>query len=697
MRPEILYPAFAPAASLKGCGPRLAKLVAAIAGARVVDLWWHLPIALIDRRFAPPVAEAPEGQVCTLTVRIDSHVPPPVPRRPYVVRCSDASGELELVFFHAHGDYLLRTLPVGTTRVVSGRVELYRGRPRMTHPDRIATPEEAATLQTVEPVYPLTAGLTLKPLLKIVAGALKRLPDLPEWLDEAYVRQQNWPAWRAAVRAVHQPQDAAGLAPTTPARARLAYDELLANQLALALVRAGMKRRARRRVLGDGRLAAKVMAALPYRLTGGQAKALAEIAADLASDRRMLRLLQGDVGSGKTVVALLAMVAAVESGAQAALMAPTEILARQHAATLEPWCQAAGMRLALLTGRDKGKARAETLSRLAAGEIDILLGTHALFQEDVAFRDLALVVIDEQHRFGVHQRLTLTAKGQRDKGGVDVLVMTATPIPRSLALTAYGDMDVSRLMEKPPGRRPIDTRTLPLARLDDVVAAVRRKLATGARAYWVCPLVAESELSDLAAAEERHRALAAVMGAPVGLLHGRMTPTERDGAMADFVAGRTRLLVATTVIEVGVDVPEAVLMVVERAERFGLAQLHQLRGRVGRGTEPGTCLLLYRPPLGETAAARLRVLRETDDGFRIAEEDLRLRGAGEILGTRQSGVPEFRLADLAYHGDGLAAASDDARLVLARDPRLQGPRGLALRLLLYLFERDAAVRLIGSG
>jgi ATP-dependent DNA helicase RecG len=697
MRPEILYPAFAAITSIKGCGPRLAKLIAAVAGARVVDLWWHLPSGLIDRSFAPPVAQAPEGQICTLTLRIDKHVPPPFPRRPYVVRCSDDTGTLDLVFFHAHGDYLLRTLPVDSIRVVSGRVENYRGRLSMMHPDRVATPEESAALQGVEPVYPLTAGLTLKPLVKIITGALARLPELPEWLDKAGMGRPDWPAWAAAVREVHRPTGAADLAPTTPARTRLAYDELLANQLALALVRAGMKRRARKRSLGDGRLAAKVMAALPYRLTGAQTMVLAEIAADLASDRRMLRLLQGDVGSGKTVVALLAMVAAVESGAQAALMAPTEILARQHAATLEPWCQAAGIRLALLTGRDKGKGRAEVLRRLAAGEIDILVGTHALFQEDVEFHDLALAVIDEQHRFGVHQRLTLTAKGQRDKGGIDILVMTATPIPRTLALTAYGDMDVSRLTEKPPGRQPIDTRALPLERMDEVVAAVRRKLAAGARAYWVCPLVAESEAGDLAAAEERHRVLSSAIDMPVGLLHGRMTAPERDRAMADFVEGRTRLLVATTVIEVGVDVPEAVLMVVECAERFGLAQLHQLRGRVGRGTEAGTCLLVYQAPLGETAKARLRVLRETDDGFRIAEEDLRLRGAGEILGTRQSGAPEFRLADLAHHGDCLVMARDDARLILHRDPRLQGPRGQALRVLLYLFERDAAVRLIDSG
>ena len=697
MRPEILFPAFAAVTTLKGCGPRTARLVAKVAGARVADLWWHLPTGLIDRRFAPTVAEAPEGAICTITLRIDRHLPPRNPKMPYKVRCSDVTGSLTLVFFHADATYLSQALPEGSVRVVSGRVDRFEGQTQMTHPDRIATPGEAEALKTVEPVYRLTNGLTLKPLGRLVTQALERTPTLPEWQDPAFRTRQGWPAWREALLAAHRPESPADLEPTTPARARLAYDELLANQLALLLVRQNMRRQAGRALIGDGRLRARVLAALPYRLTIAQAQALKEIEADLASDTRMLRLLQGDVGSGKTVVALLAMLVAVEAGAQAALMAPTEILARQHAETLRPLADAAGVRLALLTGRDKGKGRAELLARLAAGEVDILVGTHAVFQEDVEFRDLALAVIDEQHRFGVHQRLTLSAKGQRDAGGVDVLVMTATPIPRTLALTAYGDMDVSRLTEKPPGRSPIDTRAVPLERLDEVSAAVKRKLDAGARAYWVCPLIEESEVTDLAAAAERFESLRRAFGPLVGLVHGRMSGPERDRAMADFAEGRTRLLVATTVIEVGVDVPEATLMVIEHAERFGLAQLHQLRGRIGRGAGASVCLLLYATPLGETARARLRVIRETDDGFRIAEEDLRLRGAGELLGTRQSGTPEFRLAALGVHGELLAAARDDARLILQRDPKLETERSQALRVLLYLFERDAAVRLLRSG
>ncbi|MFQ5955072.1 MAG: ATP-dependent DNA helicase RecG [Kiloniellales bacterium] len=695
MRPEILFKLFSPAITVPGIGPRIAKLIAKLVGGdRVVDLIWHLPVGLIDRRFAPTVAEAPAGAIATMTLRVERHRPPPNPRLPYKVICADPTGRLELVFFHANRDYLERVLPVGETRVISGRVEHYGGRTQMTHPDHIGTVEDLGRLKAVEPVYRLTGGLSPKTLNKAIAGALERAPEPPEWLDPAYRRQQGWPAWRDALLTAHAPRAEADLSPETPARLRLAYDELLANQLALALVRARLRRLPGRSVRGDGRLVRRVCDALPFALTRSQERALGEFTADMAAEARMLRLLQGDVGSGKTVVAMLTMLSAVEAGAQAALMAPTEILARQHAATLQPLAEAAGVRLGLLAGRDKGRTRERTLAEIASGAIDIVVGTHALFQKAVAFHDLAVAVIDEQHRFGVHQRLDLAGKGR----GVDVLVMTATPIPRTLTLTTYGDMEVSRLTEKPAGRQPVDTRTLPLGRLDEVVTAVDRALQRGAKAYWVCPLVEDSEAVDLAAATERYEALAQRFGpAAVGLVHGRMNSGRKDAVMAGFADGPVKLLVATTVIEVGVHVPAATVMVIEHAERFGLAQLHQLRGRIGRGQGRSTCLLMYATPLGEPARTRLKILRQTDDGFRIAEEDLRLRGAGELLGTRQSGLPVFRIAELALHGELLAAARDDARLVLHKDPALKSPRGAALRVLLYLFERDAAVPLLRSG
>ena len=693
MRPEILYPLFAPVTVLPGIGPRLGKLFEALSGGHVVDHCWHLPSGLIDRRYAPELNEAEPGRIATLTLTVGAHRPPHNRRQPYRVPCHDETGAIDLVFFHPRKDYLAKMLPEGEVRVASGKVELFQDRLQMTHPDHIGTREDLAELQSVEPVYPLTAGLSLKIVGKAVRAALAQAPELQEWNDPALIAREGWDTWHTSLATAHAPGSFDDLLPATPARSRLAYDELLANQLALCLVRAHQRRQKGRAIRGDGRLRSRLIEALPYRLTASQTQAVDEITADMGEPARMLRLLHGDVGSGKTVVALMAMLSAVEAGGQAVLMAPTEILARQHFATIEPLAAAAGVGVDILTAREKGRARTEILDRLKSGESGLAVGTHALFQDEVAFHDLALAVIDEQHRFGVHQRLTLTGKGR----AADVLVMTATPIPRTLMLTSYGDMDASRLTEKPAGRQPVDTRTLPLERIGEVAAAVARALDGGAKVYWVCPLVAESEVSDLAAAEARYDALKERFGAKAGLVHGRMKGPDKDRAMRDFAEGDVGLLVATTVIEVGVDVPEASVMVIEHAERFGLAQLHQLRGRIGRGTARSTCLLLYQAPLGETARARLKILRETDDGFRIAEEDLKLRGAGELLGTRQSGLPEFRLADLALHGDLLAAARHDARLVLERDPELEGPRGQALRTLLYLFERDAAVRYLRSG
>ena len=693
MRPEILFPVFAPITTLSGVGPCLAKTIEKLAGPHVADLYWHLPTGIIDRRFAPKIANAVPGAIATMTVKVDAHHPARNRRMPYKIVCSDETGTMTLVFFHARDDYLRKTLPEGETRVVSGKVELFGDEVQMTHPDHIGTVEEIDQLQTVEPVYPLTQGLSLKVLSKAVRGALATAPELPEWLDAAYLERQGWPNWQSALLAAHAPGGLEDLEPETLSRQRLAYDELLSNQLALALVRAQMRRQPGRAIAGDGTLQAKLIASLPFDLTESQKTATEEILADMAEPLRMHRLLQGDVGSGKTVVALMSMLAAVENGGQAALLAPTEILARQHYATIQEAASELGLEISLLTGRERGKNREAILEGLANGRTKIAVGTHALFQDTVEFDDLMFAVIDEQHRFGVHQRLQLTNKGK----GVDVLVMTATPIPRTLMLTAYGDMEVSRLLEKPAGRQPIDTRSFALERLDEVVQGIRRALEQGAQIYWVCPLIEESESIDLAAAEDRYAHLVRVFGEDVGLVHGRMKGPEKDQAMADFSAGTTKILVATTVIEVGVDVPNATIMVIEHAERFGLAQLHQLRGRIGRGLAKSSCLLLYAPDLTATARSRIRILRETDDGFQIAEEDLKLRGAGELMGTRQSGLPEFRIADLAVHGVLLAVARDDSKLIIETDPELTGTRGQALRVLLYLFERDAAVRYLRSG
>jgi ATP-dependent DNA helicase RecG len=700
MRPSILDPLFGRVGALPGVGPKSTALFNRLLAkpgreARLVDLLFSPPINTLDRRTRPRLAEAPLDTMVLVKVRVAEH------RRsegryskgPYKVLVEDETGDALLVFFLANIDWIERSLPIGATRWVSGKLELYDGYRQIVHPDRILDEAGVARLPPVEAAYALTEGLQQRQVRGAVDRALEKLPKLPEWQNAPVLAAHKLGGFAECLERLHHPQEPADIAPTSPTRQRLALDELLAQQLALRLLRSKMRRPPGREHKSAGRLARAIEAALPFSLTGAQRRALDEIHADLASDRRMLRLLQGDVGSGKTLVAALAMAEIVEAGRQAALMAPTEIVARQHYDKLAPLFRAQGVETVLLTGRAKSGERGALHAAVAAGEARIVIGTHALITGDLVFQDLGLAVVDEQHRFGVAQRLALGAKGE----AADTLVMTATPIPRSLALTLFGDMDSSILDEKPPGRSPIKTRALPQSRMEEVLDGLARSLAQGARAYWVCPLVEENEALDLAAVEERFEFLKQRFGSRVGLVHGRMRGLERDTAMEAFQKGETQLLVATTVIEVGVDVPEATIMVIEHAERFGLAQLHQLRGRVGRGASDSFCLLLYKGPLGEAAKERLKTIRETEDGFRIAEEDLRLRGEGEILGTRQSGLPVFRLAEIVTHARLLAVARDDAELFLRRDPELTSERGKALRVLLYLFERDEAVRLLRAG
>jgi len=691
MRPEILFPLFAPISSLKGVGPRVAPLLERVAGPLVRDVLWLRPHSIV-RRTPALLSAAVDGQVMTFDLTIQEYQRPRTQAQPWRVQASDATGLIMLVFFGRFGDQLQQRHPVGARRIVSGRVEDTKFGRQMVHPDYMVVPDKADEIPEIEAVYPATEGLPPRRVRGFAHEALERAPDLPEWQDPAWLARERFPSWREALSRTHNPESDADLSPLAVHRRRLAYDELLAHQLAMAQRKAARRREPAAKI-SAGQLAARIRADLPFAFTGAQERALADIRADFAAGERMSRLIQGDVGSGKTVVAMCAMADVADSDGQSALMAPTEILARQHYETISGPLADHGVGVVLLTGRDKGAARAEKLRALASGAAKVAVGTHALFQDEVAFHRLQLVVIDEQHRFGVAERQRLQAKGE----AVHLIAMSATPIPRTLELTMYGDLDVSRIDEKPPGRTPVATRAVPMGRLDEIVGRLRDAVAGGAQAFWICPLVSESELSDLAAAEMRAIALRKALGPGVGLVHGKLSGAEKDSVMADFADGKLPVLVATTVVEVGVNVPNATIMVIEQAERFGLAQLHQLRGRVGRGRRESACVLLYDPPLSETAQQRLDILRRTDDGFVIAEKDLELRGGGDALGLRQSGLPDYVFADAFAHRDLIAVAGDDARLVVGRDPELQSERGKALQVLQELFDWKAGLALRDAG
>ncbi len=693
-RPEILFPLFGSLTSLEGVGPKIAANFEGLRVSKPLDTLMILPQSGVDRRLLETIHDADLPSVVTVKVTVKSHRAPPTKSGAYRVTVEDAQTSFQLVFFHARGDYLKKQLPIGEERIVSGKIEAFDSIAQMVHPDYMVLPDQLGDIPEFEPIYPLTAGVTQKTMFKATRSALALVPEVGEWCDPLLIKKRDWPSWQSALSLAHTPMTMSDVSPNVLARQRLAYDEFFAHQLTLALARSVVKRGAGRVSIGDGRFRSRVLAALPYRPTGAQMRAMEDIATDLEAPHKMNRLLQGDVGAGKTLVAFMALLIAVEAGGQGVLMAPTEILARQHLEGLQPLAEAAGVVVELLTGRDKGSERKSKLAALEAGKIHILIGTHAVFQKDVAFHDLRLAIIDEQHRFGVNQRMLLGEKGTQ----ADVLVMTATPIPRSLALAQYGDMDVSILDEKPPGRLPIATAVVSNERLGEIINKLKIAIAEGKQAYWVCPLVEESEVLDYASAEDRFKSLRAALGeGVVDLVHGQMPSSDKDAAMARFQNGDSKVLVATTVIEVGVNVPAATIMVIERAEIFGLAQLHQLRGRVGRGSEKSTCVLLYQPPLSKTGKKRLELMRETEDGFRIAETDLQMRGAGDLIGTAQSGVPRFRIADMETQANLMEIAQSDARALLDADPKLETERGKAVRVLLWLMEQEKSIRLISVG
>ncbi len=700
-RPLELTPLFASLRSFKGVGPRLNSLLSRFFAAEesgspiALDLLMHMPERAIDRRQQSTVSNAQPGNISTLKLHIDTHFPAPRGKRniPHRVLAHDESGEITLVFFGNNGGWVEKSMPEGEQRFVSGEVAEFAGKKQIVHPDYVVPLDKFDTMPLVEPVYPLTHGLSSKVLRRLIANVVKTIPPIDEWIQPERMNANNWPSFAKAMENMHAPTSPQDTDILGPARLRLAYDEYFAGQLTLQLIRSQMvvERGIPRKFTNI--LTRKLDAVLPFQLTKSQQNAILEIKQDMETPNRMSRLLQGDVGSGKTIVALAAMVAMAESGAQSALMAPTELLANQHFDTLLPLCKAVGLSITLITGKMKAAEKQQALEKIKTGEIQIIVGTHALFQASVTFADLGLTIVDEQHRFGVHQRLALSNKGQKS----DLLVMTATPIPRTLILTHFGDMAISVLSEKPAGRQPIDTAMVPASTYGRVISRLKKRVEEGAQAYWVCPLVEESEIINLVSATDRHAALKKEFGDKVSLIHGRMKPGEKQNIMRDFKDGKISILVATTVIEVGVDVPNATIMIVEHAERFGLSQLHQLRGRVGRGEKNSACLLIYQEPLGETAAARLNTLTQTEDGFEIAEQDLILRGSGDLLGTRQSGMPGYRLAIPDVHKHLLEWAHQDASQIMAENPTLAGVEGDALKNLLYVFRRDLAIPLFRAG
>lgn len=679
----------------KGARRDTSELIAKVAGGAMArDLLFLAPTGAIDRRLRVSIADTRDGEIATIEAEVDAHIPSRAASAPYRIRLRDETGFLSVTYFRPNADMLKRMWPVGQTRLVSGKVEQFNGERQMLHPDYVVDPAKGEAPPEVEPVYPLTAGLAGRQVQRFMKEALKLLAaPAPEWLDAATLGAQNWEGFSASLMRLHHPQDPKDIAPDAHARTRLAYDELFVRQCTLHVRRMQRQARPGRGLHANGARARQILATLPYAPTNAQTRAVREITTDMARSSPMLRLLQGDVGSGKTLVAALAMAHAGEAGVQSALMAPTEILARQHGETIVPLLAAAGLNAIVLTGRDKGRERAGVLAGLADGAVHAVIGTHALFQEDVRFKDLGFIVIDEQHRFGVSDRMRLVSKGAEPH----VLVMSATPIPRTLALAVHGDMDLSVLDEKPPGRSPIRTVAIPITRAEELGEAIADAAARGERAYWVCPLIDESEAVDLAAATDRYEVLRERFGDQVEIVHGRMGANDREAAMARFKSGAATILVATTVIEVGVNVPEATIMVIEHAERFGLAQLHQLRGRVGRGDKPGSCVLLWRPPLSEGAKERLDALRQSNDGFLIAEIDYKMRGSGDILGVRQSGMPPFRFVAPEHHAHLLHMADREARVAIELDPFLETPRGRAIRYALLLFGGDQGLSLSRSG
>ncbi len=694
MRSNKINPLFSPILSLSGIGPKLDVLFQRLVGPRLVHLLWHLPYNIIKRKFINNIIEAEINSLITFKVDVIKHKPSYFSSKaPYKISCLCGDTPVTLVFFYARQPYIKTVLPEGESRFISGKLEYFKNTYQITHPSHIVEIDKLNTLKNIEPVYSLTAGLTHNIYIKTIDKILQKIPDLEEWIDEKIINKYFFNDWKNSLLKSHQPTSKDDLMESNIYRKRLAYDELLAHQLAIAIIRNYNQKTKGIKFNQNLNLVFKCINNLPFKLTQSQKKAWKEIFEDLTSPHQMIRLLQGDTGSGKTVIALLSLIHAIDSSYQGVLMAPTSILAQQHFNNLSTILKPLNINILLLTGKDTGNSRLEKLSLIKTGEAQIIIGTHALIQDDVSYHSIGLVVCDESHRFGVFQRLSLTNKGKKP----NVLTMSGTPIPRTLALAAYGNIDQSRLTEKPEGRIPINTKSIPISKVNDLINRLTNKIETNEKIYWVCSLVEESEELDLQAATKRFESLNRKFKGKVLLIHGQLKEKEKENVMKKFQNEDYSILVATTVIEVGVDVPLATTMIIENAERFGLSSLHQIRGRIGRNNMPANCILLFKENIGELAKKRIAKMKETNDGFEIAEHDSLLRGEGDRIGKKQSGQPSFLIADLAFDKELLEDARKTVEFISNNDPKLENENGLRLRNLLHLFEKDVAIKTLLAG
>ena len=685
MRPKILYKLFSNIISLKGIGPKNAKVIERLCGKYVIDLLFHKPSTYIDRRNSPKIIDLEEGKIATIIVTIDSHSPSFNKRMPYRINCTDNTGSVSIVYFNLRGPYLKKIFPVGRQKVISGKFEKFNDNFQITHPQHVVDIDNLDNVKKIECIYPLTSGLTSKTIQKSINSALINLDPLPEWIPDDKIRTNNWPNWNEAIKKIHNPINTSDSVNSLFLE-RLVFDELLAQQLTIRLIKNKISHTQGIALERNNKFINQLEKKLDFSLTNDQLKTIDEISSDQSKPSKMLRLLQGDVGSGKTIVALFAMMQCLENEKRSILMAPTEILAEQHFNTIANIINSMNLTCSLITSSTKENHNFNA---------DILIGTHALFQEKVSFDNIGLVVIDEQHKFGVHQRILLNEKAGND---CDILLMTATPIPRTLELAAYGDTDISKIMEKPKNRKEINTKSINITKVEDLKKSLNKIIDKGEKIYWVCPLVDESEKLQLQSVNERLKDLRNYYNDySVEIVHGQMQQEDKNSVMQKFKSGKVNILVATSVIEVGIDDPDATVIIIENAERFGLSQLHQLRGRVGRGAKTSTCILLFNGPLTENAKRRIKIMKETNDGFKIAEEDLDIRGAGEILGSKQSGVPNFKLSNLDKHKHLLEEARETAIKTIKDDPQLKSSLGKAQRVLLHLFRNDVAIDYLKTG